>query len=218
MGVIGKIFNWKEEKVKMNSLEKVLEFHEVFGCTINDEFLMVTHLDILTRYNLISEELDELEFAFVEKNIVEVLDALVDLEYVINGTLISFGMRYLYDTKSKSEEIEFNNLCREIRESLKVFKDELNKFTNGYEECMVESLLTMQKALNQLFVLFDLEDVREQAMDEVHASNMSKLGDDGKPIYRESDKKVLKSSNYVEPNLKQFVENHRLYKKWKKRK
>jgi len=35
---------------------------------------------------------------------------------------------------------------------------------------------------------------------EVHASNMSKLDDDGQPIYRE-DGKVLKSDNYFEPDL-----------------
>jgi predicted HAD superfamily Cof-like phosphohydrolase len=35
---------------------------------------------------------------------------------------------------------------------------------------------------------------------EVHESNMSKLGDDGKPIYRE-DGKVLKGPNYFEPDL-----------------
>ena len=35
---------------------------------------------------------------------------------------------------------------------------------------------------------------------EVHASNMSKLGEDGRPIYRE-DGKVLKGPNYFPPNL-----------------
>jgi len=35
---------------------------------------------------------------------------------------------------------------------------------------------------------------------EVQRSNMSKLGEDGKPIYRE-DGKVLKGPNYSEPNL-----------------
>ena len=39
---------------------------------------------------------------------------------------------------------------------------------------------------------------------EVHASNMSKLGEDGKPIYRE-DGKVLKGPNYFKPNLAPFV-------------
>jgi predicted HAD superfamily Cof-like phosphohydrolase len=36
--------------------------------------------------------------------------------------------------------------------------------------------------------------------DEVHASNMSKLGEDGKPLYRE-DGKVLKGPNFFEPDL-----------------
>ena len=40
----------------------------------------------------------------------------------------------------------------------------------------------------------------DQVFDEVHSSNMSKLGDDGKPILRE-DGKILKSKNYKEPNL-----------------
>ena len=39
---------------------------------------------------------------------------------------------------------------------------------------------------------------------EVHRSNMSKLGEDGKPIYREYGK-VLKGPNYSEPDLKGIV-------------
>ncbi len=44
----------------------------------------------------------------------------------------------------------------------------------------------------------------EQALRRVHRSNMSKLGDDGKPIYRE-DGKVLKGPNYQPPNLSDLV-------------
>ena len=39
---------------------------------------------------------------------------------------------------------------------------------------------------------------------EVHRSNMSKLGEDGKPIYRE-DGKVLKGPNFSEPNLERVM-------------
>ena len=39
---------------------------------------------------------------------------------------------------------------------------------------------------------------------EVHRSNMSKLGEDGKPIYREDDK-VLKGPNYFPPNLEKII-------------
>ena len=44
----------------------------------------------------------------------------------------------------------------------------------------------------------------EQALRRVHRSNMSKLGDDGKPIYRE-DGKVLKGPNYQPPDLTDLV-------------
>ena len=44
----------------------------------------------------------------------------------------------------------------------------------------------------------------EQALRRVHQSNMSKLGEDGKPIYRE-DGKVLKGPNYAPPNLTDLV-------------
>ena len=40
---------------------------------------------------------------------------------------------------------------------------------------------------------------------EVHRSNMSKLGEDGKPIYRD-DGKVLKGPNYFHPNLKDILD------------
>ena len=39
---------------------------------------------------------------------------------------------------------------------------------------------------------------------EVQNSNMSKLGDNGKPIYNESGK-VMKGANYYKPNLKKFL-------------
>ena len=42
---------------------------------------------------------------------------------------------------------------------------------------------------------------------EVQNSNMSKLGDDGKPIYNEKGK-VLKGPNYFKPNLRKFLEEN----------
>ena len=40
----------------------------------------------------------------------------------------------------------------------------------------------------------------DEALNRVHESNMSKLGEDGKPVYRE-DEKVLKGPNYKPPDL-----------------
>ena len=44
----------------------------------------------------------------------------------------------------------------------------------------------------------------DKCFDEVQKSNMSKLGEDGKPIYNE-DGKVLKGPSYFKPNLSKFL-------------
>ena len=44
----------------------------------------------------------------------------------------------------------------------------------------------------------------DEALHRVHKSNMSKLDEDGKPIYRE-DGKVLKGPNYKSPNLEDLI-------------
>ena len=44
----------------------------------------------------------------------------------------------------------------------------------------------------------------EEVFDEIQKSNMSKLGEDGQPIYRE-DGKVLKGPNYFKPNIAEII-------------
>ena len=44
----------------------------------------------------------------------------------------------------------------------------------------------------------------DKCFEEVQNSNMSKLGDDGKPIFNENGK-VMKGPNYFKPNLNQFL-------------
>ena len=44
----------------------------------------------------------------------------------------------------------------------------------------------------------------DKCFEEVQRSNMSKLGEDGKPIYNDNGK-VMKGPNYSKPNLKQFL-------------
>ena len=71
------------------------------------------------------------------------------------------------------------------------------------------TLVDVADALTDLLVVIygaghafgiDLDD----CFKEVHRSNMSKLGEDGKPMYRE-DGKVLKGPNFSEPDLKGIV-------------
>jgi predicted HAD superfamily Cof-like phosphohydrolase len=49
-----------------------------------------------------------------------------------------------------------------------------------------------------------MQDVIEKVFDEIQRSNMSKLGVDGKPIYRE-DGKVLKGPNYFKPDFAKII-------------
>ena len=50
-----------------------------------------------------------------------------------------------------------------------------------------------------------MQDKIEEVFDEIQRSNMSKLGADGKPIYRE-DGKVMKGPNYFKPNIVEILE------------
>jgi len=47
----------------------------------------------------------------------------------------------------------------------------------------------------------------QEVFEEIQRSNMSKLGEDGQPIYRE-DGKVLKGPNYFKPNIKDILEKY----------
>ena len=50
-----------------------------------------------------------------------------------------------------------------------------------------------------------MQNVIDDVFEEIHRSNLSKLDENGDPIYRE-DGKVIKGPNYVPPNLKKFFE------------
>ena len=64
---------------------------------------------------------------------------------------------------------------------------------------------------DQLYILcgtmlkHGLQHKMEEVFDEIQRSNMSKLGDDGKPVLRE-DGKILKGPGYFRPDLSKFIE------------
>ena len=87
-------------------------------------------------------------------------------------------------------------------------KEELIEYL---EACNNDDLVEVTDSLaDQLYILLGtmvahgMQDIIEDVFDEVHRSNMSKLGVDGKPIYRE-DGKVLKGPNFTPPNIEQFL-------------
>jgi hypothetical protein len=62
------------------------------------------------RYNLIFEELDELNHAIDNKDIVEVADALADLMYVVAGAVHEFGLSRKF--AAIMEEVHRSNMSK----------------------------------------------------------------------------------------------------------
>ena len=123
----------------MSNFDDVKTFMQTFGQEVKIKAEFPEEKIVKLRYNLIQEELDELQNAIKTKDLKEIADALTDILYVTYGAGHAYGI--------------------------------------------------------------DLD----KCFKEVQKSNMSKLGEDGKPIYNEKGK-VMKGSKYFEPNLKQFVE------------
>ena len=126
---------------KVSASDMVREFHEVFGHPVADEPGLIPDERAWLRYDLISEELSELFDAILRQDMVKIADALADLEYVVHGAALEWGI--------------------------------------------------------------PLEDATREA----HRSNLTKLGADGKPIYRESDNKILKGPNFEEPDFEGVLIN-----------
>ncbi len=122
----------------MSNFNKVGTFMKTFGQEVKNKPSFSTDKINRLRINLIKEELDELQEAMKNNDLLEVADALTDILYVTYGAGHAFGI--------------------------------------------------------------DLD----KCFDEVQNSNMSKLGENGKPIYNEAGK-VMKGPKYFKPDLSKFV-------------
>ncbi len=122
----------------MTNFEKVRLFMKTYGQEVKDKAGFSDAKTNKLRIDLIKEELDELNEAMQDENLLEVADALTDILYVTYGAGHAFGI--------------------------------------------------------------DLD----KCFEEVQNSNMSKLGEDGKPIYNEAGK-VMKGPNYFKPDLSKYL-------------
>lgn len=80
------------------------------------------------------------------------------------------------------------------------------------EACRRGDIVEIADALgDQLYILFGtilkhgLQHKIEEVYDEIHRSNMSKLDENGEPIFRE-DGKILKSQRYFKPDIRSILE------------
>ena len=92
------------------SLELVAEFHRTFKHPILEKPSIPAEDRCGLRVALIAEELKELEEAIHEKDIVAVADALSDIQYVLSGAILEFGLAYKF--KALFEEVQRSNMSK----------------------------------------------------------------------------------------------------------
>jgi predicted HAD superfamily Cof-like phosphohydrolase len=92
------------------SLELVAEFHKTFKHPIPSTPAIPAENRCKLRVALIAEELKELEVAILEKDIVEVADALCDIQYVLSGAILEFGLGEKF--KALFEEVQRSNMSK----------------------------------------------------------------------------------------------------------
>ena len=145
-------------------LTSVAEFHETFGLPVLDEPQLIPEERPALRVNLLTEELKELVEAIEDKDLVEIADAFCDLQYVLSGAILEFGMgdkfKSLFDEVHRSNMSKTCSSTEEAEATIEHYKD--RKGEEGYYEKRQDKYI----------------------------------------VYRKTDRKVLKSVNYSEADLK----------------
>jgi predicted HAD superfamily Cof-like phosphohydrolase len=76
----------------LDALNQVAEFHRTFQHPIEKSPTIPERKRCDLRVELIREELNELEQAIENQNLVEIADALCDIQYVLSGAVLEFGL------------------------------------------------------------------------------------------------------------------------------
>ena len=103
---------------QLDCLNQVAEFHQTFKHPILETPQIPSKERCDLRVLLIAEELKELEVAIAEKDLVEIADALCDIQYVLAGAVLEFGLgekfRELFDEVQRSN---MSKACENVEEA-----------------------------------------------------------------------------------------------------
>lgn len=114
----------------------------------------------------------------------------------------TFGIPNEYTPKATISndliDLRFKLMAEENEEYLEAAK-------NGDLVEVADALGDMMYILCGTILSHGMQHKIEEVFEEIQRSNMSKLGENGKPIYRE-DGKVLKGPNYFKPNIAKIIE------------
>jgi len=130
------------------TLTAVAEFHKTFQHPVLDQPVIPDEKRCKLRISLIAEELKELEEAIAKKDIVEVADALCDIQYVLSGAVLEFGLGEKF--AALFDEVQRSNMskaCKTVQEA--------EATVAHYKEKGVASYI---KEVDGLFLVFRAED------------------------------------------------------------
>lgn len=93
-----------------NALNDVRDFHDLFDLPVVEKPAIADEKRCALRVSLLQEELDELKEAIENKDIVAVADALSDLQYVLSGAVLEFGLGHKF--KKLFDEVQRSNMSK----------------------------------------------------------------------------------------------------------
>jgi predicted HAD superfamily Cof-like phosphohydrolase len=120
------------------ALNSVAEFHKTFKHPILDSPQIPSAKRCELRVSLIAEELKELEEAIADNDLIEVADALCDIQYVLSGAILEFGIGNSF--KALFDEVQRSNMsktCKTMVEAEATQKHYMDK--DGTESFVEES-------------------------------------------------------------------------------
>jgi predicted HAD superfamily Cof-like phosphohydrolase len=92
------------------ALTSVAAFHQLFDLPVVDEPAIPASDRCRLRINLLEEELKELKDAIAKGNIVAAADAFADLQYVLSGAILEFGLGSRF--KDLFDEVQRSNMSK----------------------------------------------------------------------------------------------------------
>lgn len=120
---------------KLDCLNQVALFHKTFHHPVLESPQIPSEERSKLRIALLREELNELEKAIAENDLVEVADALCDIQYVLSGAVLEFGMGKKF--KALFDEVQRSNMskaCKTIEEAEATLEHYKARGFDGYYE------------------------------------------------------------------------------------
>ena len=119
---------------KIDALNQVAEFHKTFNAPILETPQIPSKERCQLRVDLLQEELDELVQSIKDKDLVEIADALCDIQYVLSGAVLEFGLGDKFiDLFNEVQRSNMSKACNTQQEAIMTLSHYKKKDgTEGY--------------------------------------------------------------------------------------